>query len=219
MIDLHTHSLFSDGVLIPAELARRAEETGYRYLAITDHVDSSNLDLVVPRVVAAAEEMNRHTKVQIVPGAEITHVPPALFDLLTRQARDLGALIVVAHGETVAEPVASGTNRAAIEAGVDILAHPGLISEEDVSLAAERNVLLEITARKGHSLTNGHVARLAKTLGARLVLNTDTHAPGDLISIERARVVALGAGLSEDDFQNMRIESASLLRRAGIAGG
>jgi histidinol phosphatase-like PHP family hydrolase len=43
MIDLHTHTLFSDGELVPAELARRADRLGYRWLAITDHVDSSTL--------------------------------------------------------------------------------------------------------------------------------------------------------------------------------
>ena len=66
---------------------------------------------------------------------------------------------MVVHGETLVEPVEEGTNHEAIMAGVDILAHPGLISEEDVRLAKERKVLLEISARKGHSLSNGHVAR------------------------------------------------------------
>jgi Histidinol phosphatase and related hydrolases of the PHP family len=41
MIDLHTHSIFSDGELIPAELTRRAAVAGYRAMAITDHGDFS----------------------------------------------------------------------------------------------------------------------------------------------------------------------------------
>ncbi|WP_429885909.1 PHP domain-containing protein, partial [Geoalkalibacter halelectricus] len=48
MIDLHTHTLFSDGELIPAELIRRAAVAGYTALAITDHVDLSNLDFILP---------------------------------------------------------------------------------------------------------------------------------------------------------------------------
>jgi uncharacterized phage-associated protein len=32
MIDLHTHTLFSDGELLPSELVRRAEMTGYEAL-------------------------------------------------------------------------------------------------------------------------------------------------------------------------------------------
>ncbi|HEY3347739.1 MAG TPA: PHP domain-containing protein, partial [Nitrospirota bacterium] len=47
MIDLHTHTLFSDGVLIPAELVRRAEVKGYEAIGLTDHADSSNIDFIV----------------------------------------------------------------------------------------------------------------------------------------------------------------------------
>ena len=50
MIDLHTHTLYSDGELIPAELWRRAQVKGYRYLAITDHVDASNFEVVFARL-------------------------------------------------------------------------------------------------------------------------------------------------------------------------
>jgi histidinol phosphatase-like PHP family hydrolase len=105
-------------------------------------------------------------------------------------------MIVVAHGETLVEPVHPGTNRAAIEARVDILAHPGLITKEEAELASKNGVHLEITARKGHSLSNGHVAWRAGEAGAKLVIDTDTHEPGDLITDEFARNILLGAGLS-----------------------
>ncbi len=51
MIDLHTHSIFSDGELVPAEHLRRVESLGYEAVAITDHADSSNLDFIIPRIV------------------------------------------------------------------------------------------------------------------------------------------------------------------------
>ena len=106
------------------------------------------------------------------------------------------------------------TNRAAIEAGVDILSHPGLISAEEAALAAQAGVCLEITTRKGHSLTNGHVARQALAAGAKLVVNNDAHAPGDLVSLAMARKVALGAGLTEAQFEQCRKNSEALVRRA-----
>ena len=71
MIDLHSHSIFSDGVLIPSELARRAGHAGLKALGITDHGDSSNIDFIVPRIVAVAEELNRVLGLTIVPGIEI----------------------------------------------------------------------------------------------------------------------------------------------------
>lgn len=216
MIDLHTHTIFSDGELIPAELARRAEALGLSHVALTDHVDPSNLDLVVPRLAKAAALMNTYTRVRIIPGAELTHVPPPLIESLVKQARELGAAIVLVHGQTPVEPVAEGTNLAAIRAGADILAHPGLITEQEARLARERGVALEITARAGHSLTNGHVARLAKAVGAAMVLNTDTHAPSDLIGEPMARTVALGAGLGVDDFAAMTATSLGLAKKSGL---
>lgn len=212
MIDLHSHTIFSDGVLIPAELARRAEHRGLSVIGITDHGDLSNIDFIIPRLVAVAEGLNPLLSIKIIPGIEITHVPPSLIADTIVKSRALGAKIVIVHGETIVEPVAKGTNRAAIDAGADILAHPGLIAEADVRAAKEKNVLLEITARKGHSLTNGHVARLSEKIGAKMVINTDTHAPGDLIDDELAKQVICGAGLSIDYFDAMQKNAAVLIK-------
>ena len=213
MIDLHTHTLFSDGELIPSELARRAAVKGYTAMAMTDHGDFSNMDLIIPRLVRVADSLTREWGVKVIPGIEVTHVPPAGYADAVTEARRLGALIVVGHGETIAEPVAEGTNRAAIDAGVDILAHPGLISAEETVLAATKGVLLEITTRKGHSLTNGHVAAMAKKHGAKLVVNNDAHAPDDLVSREQAEKIALGAGLTIDDFISAQANAAALVER------
>ncbi|MGD0281757.1 MAG: histidinol phosphate phosphatase domain-containing protein, partial [Dissulfurispiraceae bacterium] len=173
MIDLHTHTIFSDGELIPAELIRRAVAHGYSALAITDHMDQSNIDLVIPRIIKVIESLRASIPIPVLAGAEITHVPPALIPGIIKEARALGAQIVVVHGETIVEPVAEGTNRAAIEGGADILAHPGLISHEDLLLARDNGTTLEITARKGHSLSNGYVARQAMELGIPVTVNTD----------------------------------------------
>lgn len=209
MIDLHTHSIFSDGALIPSELVRRAEFAGLKGIGITDHGDLSNIDFIVPRIVAIAEELNRVVDIKVVPGIEITHVFPSLIADNVRHARSLGAKIVIVHGETIVEPVASGTNSAALEADIDILAHPGLITEKEALKAKEKGIFLEISARKGHSLTNGHVAKLAQKTGAKLVINTDAHDSYDLIDKNMAKRIVCGAGLTEKDFEIMQ-KNASL---------
>lgn len=212
MIDLHTHTTFSDGVLIPAESARRAKVAGYAAMAFTDHADASNLELILANVSKVATVYGPYAGIDLFCGVEITHVPPGLIPDLVGRARALGAQIVVVHGETVVEPVERGTNLAAIEAGCDILAHPGLITPEEAKLAAERGVYLEITTRKGHSLTNGHVAALARQHGARLVIDNDAHEPGDFVSRTLRRAVALGAGLSEEEYLAAEANSRELLR-------
>jgi histidinol phosphatase-like PHP family hydrolase len=214
MIDLHTHTFFSDGELVPSELIRRASVAGYKAMAITDHADKSNIAWLLSNLVGVVDELGAANNIQVLAGVELTHVPPSAIAEATQLARDNGAELVVVHGETIVEPVMSGTNMAAIKACVDILSHPGLISEEEVQLAAENNVCLEITTRKGHSLTNGHVARLAAQYGAKLVINNDAHGPGDLMSPEMARNVALGAGMSEEQYLLAVSNSEELVARA-----
>ena len=215
MIDLHTHSLFSDGKLIPSELVRRVEFLGYSAVAITDHSDSSNLDFIIPRMIQVAEDLNHSQSVKVVPGIELTHVPPALIGSLVRKARELGARLVVIHGETIVEPVAPGTNRAGLEAGADMIAHPGLITIDEVGLAAEKGIFLEISARAGHSFANGHVARLASETGANLILNSDAHAPQDFMTREFASKVVEGAGLPPDSLTILLSNARQLLEKCG----
>ena len=210
MIDLHTHTIFSDGDLVPSELVRRAEEIGLTGIGFTDHGDLSNIDFIIPRVVLIAAELNQVLDIQVLPGIEITHVPPSLIGKTVAKARELGAKIVSVHGESIVEPIAPGTNRAGIEAGIDLLAHPGLLTEDDAVMASEKGILLEITARKGHCLANGYIAQLAKKTGAKLVINSDAHTVGDLVGESRARQIARGAGLTETDFDIMQENARTL---------
>jgi putative hydrolase len=203
VIDLHMHSTFSDGDLIPAEVVSRAVAAGYKSLAITDHADPSNLELILRGAVRAIP----------YPGVEITHVPPRLISSLVARARELGAKVVIVHGETIVEPVPRGTNLAAIEAKADILAHPGLLTDAEARLARRNGVFLEITARRGHSLTNGHVARTAVKTGARMVFNTDAHSSGDFTTWETALRIIRGASLSGKDALSMQQNAREILER------
>lgn len=125
---------------------------------------------------------------------------------------------MVVHGETLVEPVIEGTNLAAVNCpDVDILAHPGLITHEEAEIARENDVTLEISARKGHSLGNGHVAKVAREVDADLVLDTDTHAPGDLITYEMAYKIAKGAGLPENTIPKiLKDNPLKILKNKGL---
>jgi histidinol phosphatase-like PHP family hydrolase len=204
MYDLHTHTVLSDGILLPSELIRTAKVMGYEGVAITDHVDFSNLEHVV-RSLKKIEEEN--WEIEVLIGVEITHVPPRKIEKIIRKAKELGVEYIVIHGETIVEPVEKGTNRAGIEAGANLIAHPGLITEEDVEKAKENCVFLEITSRRGHSLTNGHVAKLSLEIGANLIVNSDLHEPEDLMSNDLLRNVAKGAGVGESDLKKVLEEN------------
>ena len=206
--DFHSHTIFSDGELIPSELVRRAKTLDHKAIALTDHVDASNIEFIVPNIAKVSEELNQYWDIMVIPGVEITHVPPETIKKLAIKAKKLGAKIVVVHGETPVEPVMLGTNRSAIESGeVDILAHPGIIDEKDAKLANKSDIFLEITARSGHNIGNGRVA----ALGENFLLNTDTHSPNNLITQEFAYKVALGAGLNVESSINVIKENPKVL--------
>lgn len=201
LFDFHTHTFLSDGVLSPIELIRRAVSNGYTAIAVTDHAGVNDQERILDILVKECAEASENMGITAVPGVELTHVPPHRIAEAARRAKANGAKIVLVHGETIKEPVATGTNRAALESpDVDILVHPGMITEEEADIARQAGIYLELSARAGHSLTNGHVARTAIAAGASLVVDSDGHAPGDLLTEELARQIVIGAGLSAQEF-------------------
>ena len=219
MYDFHTHTFLSDGVLGPIELVRRAQVIGYRGMAITDHVGPGNLEYVVRTLAIDCKAATSRWDILVLPGVEITHVPKEDIDMLAREAKAMGARVVNVHGETIVEPVEPGTNLAAVSSThVDILAHPGLVTPEVASIAADNGVFLEVSGRKGHSYANGHVVRVAREAGARMVLDSDAHAPEDLLTDDFALNVAIGAGLSEADARALLSDGPrQVLDRIGAA--
>ncbi len=213
-IDLHSHSFLSDGSESPTGMWRVAETIEHRALAITDHVSLEDPKPVLDRLHREATAWEG-SKFRPVVGVELTYVPPRRIADAARGARRAGAEIVIVHGESLVERTPEGTNRAAIDSGeVDVLAHPGLIEPADVELAKAHSVILELSGREGHSLTNGHVAALALARGVPLVVDSDAHRSSQLIPPARAREIARGAGLPAAEVEKALGETpAGLLRR------
>lgn len=211
--DFHMHSLFSDGDLLPAEIVRRTYVLGNRAIAITDHTDPSNLEHVIKSLIRASEFTSKYVDgIRLIPGVELTHIPPRSIPYLAREAKKLGAEVVVIHGETPVEPIQEGTNLAACGCGdVDILAHPGMMAEEEAIKAKENGIFLELSYRSGHCLGNGHVARLAKKCGAQLLVDSDAHNIGDHLTPETALGVAQNSGLTRAESERIIFENPDLL--------
>lgn len=200
--DFHTHTTLSDGVLLPMELIRRCIVRDYAALGMSDHTSASTMGRVIREVRRDCALALKHWGFEAFAGVELTHVPAASIGDLAPEARRIGAAYVVVHGQSPVEPVEAGTNLAAVScADVDILAHPGDLTLAEARLAAENGVFLELTAKDGHSLGNGRVARLALEAGAKLLVNSDGHTPDGLLTEEKARRVARLAGLNEQQVE------------------
>lgn len=217
MIDFHMHTIFSDGELVPAELIRRAIYSGMEAIAITDHADFSNIEHNLSNIKKICEKTNSFygssNKFTVLPGVEITHVPPTLIKDAVDLARKCGALIVIVHGETLSEPVEKGTNLAALKENIDILAHPGLISEEEALIAKKNGVCLELSYRKGHCLANGHTAKIAVKTGAKLIISSDTHSPCDIMDEAIYDGIGFGAGLTQIELKSIKDNVSILLKK------
>ena len=197
------------------ELIRRALVRDYKAIALTDHVGIGYLDRIIRELANDCALARAHWDILAIPGVELTHIPPQAIGETAKRAKELGAWLVVVHGESIIEPVEKGTNIAALQCpSVDILAHPGLITLEEAELAAAEGIFLEITARNGHSLTNGHISHLARLAGAKLLLNSDAHDEADLFTPDLARKIAQGAGLNEEEIDEVLANNThALLKR------
>ncbi|HTY13630.1 MAG TPA: histidinol phosphate phosphatase domain-containing protein [Candidatus Omnitrophota bacterium] len=217
--DFHTHTIFSDGSLLPAALVREAEVRGHAALAITDHVDASNIEDVVRSLVRFGKEMKGKLPLTYLPGAEISYVKPDYLEEYCRKARKLGAKVIVVHGESPVESVYPGTDKIAVSLKglVDILAHPGNnLTEKDAAQAARNGIFLEISARRGHREGNRHVLELARKTGAKLLINTDSHSDADLLTYEQALLLAKELGMSDSEAKAALTDNPQeLIRRTG----
>ncbi len=219
LFDFHTHTTISDGHAAPLVMARRCLENGYGAYVCSDHVDEASVERRVPEIVAACEEVARELDLPAIPAVEVTRVAPERVAVLAAKARSLGALLVVVHGETLGDFPQPGLNLAAASCpDVDILGHPGLISNEAAEAARENGIHLEISAAGLHGLTNGHVAKVAVSLGVHLVLDSDAHRPEALLTAQRSQNLLEGCGLELEAALRVA-ESAPLriLARRGIA--
>jgi len=212
LYDFHTHTFHSDGVLSPIELIRRAFVKGYSAIAITDHVTLGSLGRVINETSDDCALARAHWNILAIPGVELTHLPPQAISEVAQKAKEMGARLVIVHGETSTEPVEQGTNLAAVQSPyVDILAHPGLITTEEAALAAQNNVFIELTSRTGHSATNAHVALISQKAQAKLLVNSDAHNEDDLLTPALAEAVLHQAGLGEHHYEQILNRNPLLL--------
>ncbi|MBM3700130.1 MAG: histidinol phosphate phosphatase domain-containing protein [Actinobacteria bacterium] len=199
MYDFHTHTFLSDGVNSPIELIRCAYAYGYAAIAITDHVSYSNIEQIIKAVKKDCELAQKYWDIKAIPGVELTHVPAKSIYDMAKYAKECGALLVAVHGQTMVEPVEEGTNLQALGCPyVDFLAHPGLLTDAEAALALKNGIYIEITGRKGHSLSNGHVAQKGLEHGLKFLINSDSHSHNDLFREGMQEKIAMGAGLTPE---------------------
>ncbi|MDP2216785.1 MAG: DNA polymerase/3'-5' exonuclease PolX [Methanolobus sp.] len=231
--DLHVHSRWSDGRNTIEELALHARGLGYEYIAITDHSPSTGVanGLSEQRLldhIREIDEINdRIDGIRLLSGTECDIRSDGRLDYSSEVLEGLDIVVVAVHAG-LEQDRKSMTKRviAALEnEHVDILAHPtgrkfGKRSGYDIDMekvmqaAFDNDKVLEINSSPSRLDLNDMHARMAKEVGVKIAINTDTHSLAHFDNIDYGIDVARRAWLEPADVVNTRglKEICSMLR-------
>jgi putative hydrolase len=219
--DLHSHTDWSDGGASVVEMGRAAQARGYRYLAITDH--SPRITVVNglgPERLAAQrrliDEANQELEtLTLLQGIEVDINEDGSLDEPDEALAALDIVIASPHVKLRMEP-AEMTERmlAALEnPHVDVIGHPtgrrpgsrpgaSYDFQAVFKKAADREVALEIDCDPARMDLSPELAQLAASLGCRLCLDSDAHAPDQLLYVDLGVWMARRAGIATDRLLN-----------------
>ncbi len=152
---------------------------GLRFAALVLPYSRNSIN-ALPELAKDIRRISLYANVEACLAVELRHIPPAILPSVAEEARACGADMILVYGETLGDQVAEGTNFAAVEAGADLITHPGLIDEKTAAYAAEKGVALEFTSCPRHALSNAHTAAMALRFGCPLVRGSAAEKPGEI---------------------------------------
>jgi DNA polymerase (family 10) len=219
--DLHMHTTATDGRADAITMARAAAAAGLQYIAITDHSQSLAManGLDEARALAhAAHVRSLNGMVEgltLLAGIECDIRPDGTMDLADDCLAQLDIVIASVHS-AFNQDDAQMTDRilrAIANPHVDVLGHPTgrLILKRDgyrfdmdrvLTAAVEAGVAIEINSQVDRLDFDDVHARLAKTRGLKLVIDSDAHSPAALGNLRWGAIVARRAWLEPGDVLN-----------------
>jgi DNA polymerase (family 10) len=222
--DVHMHTTASDGRNSIREMAEAALACGYGYIAITDH--SKNLAMTngmdekraleqIKQVQAADRAMEG--KIRVFTGIEVDILADGALDLDDEVLAQMDVVIASVHTrfEQSREEMTARVLRAIENPNVRILGHPTgrlLLRREPFALdlpavlkrAAELGVAMEHNAAPERLDLNDHDLRLAKELGCKIIMSSDSHDSRNLGKMGFGAKQLRRAWLTAEDVLNTR---------------
>lgn len=203
--DLHVHSNWSDGGNTIEEIAMAAKRRGYSYIAVTDHSQSLKVanGLSIADLKKKKKEIERVNKkvkgVRVLYGTEADIDSEGNIDYDDNILKEFDVVIAAIHTgfKQSKEQLTRRIIRACANKHVHIISHPTgrlfgvrdaypLDLEKIFKVARETNTHLEINSFPNRLDLNDLNCRRAKEIGAKLVIDTDSHV------IEQLDSIALG---------------------------
>ncbi|MFW6106911.1 MAG: DNA polymerase/3'-5' exonuclease PolX, partial [bacterium] len=221
--DLHSHTKASDGKHTLREMAEAAQQRGYDYLAITEHskrltvthgLDETRLRHQMTEIDKLNETLQGF---RLLKGIEVDILDDGSLDLDDTVLAELDLVVCSIHSkfDLSAEKQTERVIRAMDNPYFNILAHPsgrmlgqrdphGLDIGKAMEAALERGCFLELNSQPDRlDLTDSH-CKLAKDLGLKVAVSTDSHTTAGLDVIRYGLDQARRGWLEPDDVLNTR---------------
>ncbi len=197
--DLHLHTTWSDGLGNIEQMARKAIELGYSYIAITDHatrikvIDGLNPVKIKAQLDEISKIAGKYPEIQILSGVEVDILKDGSLALSDDLLSKMDIVVASVHQDIRGsdDSVVKRLIRAVNNPHVDIIGHPTgrLIGrrpgtsegfDELFKVAAANSTVLEINASPDRLDLNEQLAQTASACGARLAVCTDAHSPAGM---------------------------------------
>ena len=219
--DLHVHTRRSDGSHDFDELIGEAKKRGYEYIAITDHSKGLGIarGLSEERLLeekAEIEALNKKSKgFKLLAGVEVDIRSDGRMDFTDEILRQMDIVVASIHSgfRQSREQITRRLTSAMRNPCVSVIAHPTgrLIGERDpydvdihevLKVAKETGTAIEINAYPLRLDLNDAYAKMAKEMGVRLAISTDTHITNQFDFMEYGVAIARRGWLEKRDVLN-----------------
>jgi len=218
--DFHIHSTWSDGTASIEEIARRAQELGYEFVGIADHSASlkvahglSEEDLL--KKIQEIRKLQERFDVRIFAGTECDIKPDGSLDYSNKILKELDFAYAAIHTKFKMDrkEMTERIIRAMENEYINILAHPtarmiGKREPIDIDLekifevARETNTFMEINAFPDRLDLNDVHAKMAKEMGVKMAIGTDSHALDHMRFLRFGTAMARRGWLEKKDILN-----------------
>lgn len=219
--DLHVHSNWSDGKNTIEKMANAARDLGYEYVAISDHSGSSKIanGLSEKRLLEHIKEIERLNEsiegIRILSGTECDILADGKLDYSDKLLEQLDIVVVAVHG-SIEQDSKTLTQRIVSALGnehIHVLAHPtgrkfgkrlpfDMDMNKIMDAALEYGKILEINSAPQRLDLNDSYAKMAKEMGIKLAINTDSHSADQFGNIRYGIGTARRAWVKPTDVVN-----------------